>query len=82
MQMKEVRRLVKNHDLEELQAAAEAIENEQPPAIDVEGEDEGDKLTNVLGAIEIKEAVARGESEKDALRAFSSRVRDILNPNQ
>ena len=80
MIIKEVRRMVKTYDLDTLNKAVEAMENEQTPDIEVNGADEGDQLSNLLGAIEIKEAIANGESERDALRAFSSRVRDILNP--
>lgn len=72
--------MVKTYDLDTLNKAVEAMENEQTPDIEVNGADEGDQLSNLLGAIEIKEAIANGESERDALRAFSGRVRDILNP--
>jgi hypothetical protein len=67
-------------DLETLQKAEEALAEEITPTIEVDGEDEGEKLTHIFGAIWIKEQVASGEmTEKEALRAFIGKVRSSIS---
>ncbi len=69
-----------HHDLSELKKAEELLSEEQAPQIEIEGEDEGEKLTHVFGAIWIKEKVASGEmNEREALRAFTEKVRNSIN---
>lgn len=79
MQIPEIKRLAENHSIDEISAAIEAYENENTPAIEVKGEDDGDRLTNLLGAREVLENMeAEGTPLKDALRKFTRRVRDSL----
>ena len=66
-------------DLETLERAEAAIEEGETPEIKVGGVDEGDQLTNVFGAIWIKKEIEKGTEEKDALRAFTSKVRNSIN---
>jgi hypothetical protein len=79
MKLPVIRKIVKQYSLEELQAAEQDLLEEKPLNIEVEGEDEGEQLTHIIGAIEIKQNVANGMSDKDALRAFSKRVRDSIS---
>ncbi len=79
MQIPVIRKLLA-HDIETLQKAEEAVAEEQTPEIEVEGIDEGEKLTHLFGAIWIKEQVAAGEmDEKTALRAFTQKVRNSIS---
>lgn len=79
MKVAVVRKLLAQ-DIEVLREAEEALAEELVPQIEIEGEDEGEKLTHVFGAIWIKEQVERGEmTEKDALRAFMSKVRESIS---
>ena len=66
--------------IETLQKAEEDLAEERPLAIEVEGDDEGEKLTHIFGAIWIKEQVASGAmDEKSALRAFTQKVRNSIS---
>lgn len=77
MQLPAVRKLL-TYSHEELKAAETALMDGKPLPMEVEGHDEGEQLTHLLGAIWIKEQVAGGMDEKEALRAFASRVRDSI----
>ncbi len=79
MKLPVIRKIVKEYSLDELRTAEQALLNEEPMAIEVEGEDEGEQLTHIIGAIEILENIAGGMSDKDALRAFSQRVRNSIS---
>lgn len=75
-----VRKLAQNHDLETLQKAEEALLNEEAPSIEVEGEDEGDQITNINGAIYVLEQTQKnGTDIKDEVRNFTQRVRDSIS---
>jgi hypothetical protein len=79
MKLPVIRNLVKTHTLDALKAAEDAILNEQAPEITIEGDDEGEQLTHVIGAIEILQHIADGMDEKTALRTFSQRVRNSIS---
>lgn len=79
MKIAVIKKLAENFSLEELKAAEAAFYEEQEPAIEVEGEDEGEKLTHVLSAIAILEDMATGTEFKTALRNYSQRVRNSLS---
>jgi hypothetical protein len=74
-----IRGLAEDHSLEELHAAENAILEEEKPAFEVGGEDEGEQLTHLLGAIWIREQMADGMDFKAAFRAFAQRVRDSIS---
>lgn len=79
MKVPAIRKLLKV-DIELLRKAEEDLALEQTPEIEIEGADEGEKLTHVFGAIWIKEQMASGEmDEKTALRAFTQKVRSSIN---
>lgn len=79
MKIPAVKKLLKI-ELEELRKAEELLAEEQDPHILIDGEDEGEKLTHVFGAIWIKEKAASGEmTEKEALRAFTQKVRTSIS---
>lgn len=76
MKIPAIKKLVENSNLEELMAAEAAIVDEQQPAIEVEGEDEGEQLTHVLAAVWIlNEMEDNGTDFKSALRAYTQKVR-------
>lgn len=68
------------YSIKELDAAEEAILNEVKPAIQIEGDDEGEQLTHIMAAREI-----RTQMEKDgidlnrALRNYTLRVRNSIS---
>ena len=79
MKVPAIRKLLK-FDIEVLRRAEEDIAEEKSPEIEIEGADEGEKLTHVFGAIWIKEQVEKGEmNEREALRAFMEKVRESIS---
>ncbi|MBK6984515.1 MAG: hypothetical protein IPL10_10425 [Bacteroidetes bacterium] len=79
MQIPVIKKLVEQYSLAQLQSAEEAMMEEQKPAIDVEGKDEGECLTHVLASIYIKEKMEQGTAFNQALRDFSQRVRKSIS---
>jgi len=80
MKIPVIKKLAEGHTLEELQAAEEALYNEQAPSIEVKGDDEGEQLTHVLAAVFIKEHMVENGSElKEALRAYTLKVRNSIS---
>ena len=79
MRIPAIKALTEAYSLEELQAAEEALLNEEKPAIDLGPDEPGDQLTHVIGAISILKEVAQGEDPKKALRAFTQRVRNSIS---
>ncbi|MEJ8804334.1 DUF6952 family protein [Pontibacter sp. H249] len=76
MKIPAIKKLVENYDLQQLMAAEEAIVEEQPIAIEVEGDDEGEQLTHVLAAVWIlNEMNDNGTDFKTALRMYTQKVR-------
>lgn len=79
MQIPIIKKLVEQYSLVQLQSAEEAMLEEQKPAIDVDGKDEGECLTHVLASIYIKEKMEQGVAFNQALRDFSQRVRNSIS---
>ncbi|MDF9795946.1 hypothetical protein OKW21_001209 [Catalinimonas alkaloidigena] len=80
MKIAVVKKLVENQSLEDLISAEEALVEEQPLPIEVNGEDEGEKLTHILAAIFILERMKdEGVDFKSALREYTRRVRESIS---
>ncbi len=80
MKLPAIKYLVENYNLAELQLAEENILEEKPAGIEVEGDDEGEKLTHILGAIDVLERVRLENKDKStALREFFQRVRNSIS---
>lgn len=76
MKIPAIKKLVENFSLQDLMTAEAAIVDEQPLAIEVEGEDEGEQLTHVLAAVWIlNEMEDNGTEFKSALRMYTQKVR-------
>lgn len=79
MKVPVIRQLVKTHSLQDLQSAENDLLEERTPSIEIGGEDEGEQLTHVIGAIEILNNIKSGMKEGEALRAFTQRVRNSIS---
>ena len=80
MQIPIIKKLVEQYSVVQLQEAEAAMMEEQKPAIEVEGKDEGECLTHVLASIYIKHKMEKeGVSFNVALRDFSQRVRTSIS---
>lgn len=80
MKLPVIKQLVEIYSIEELQQAEQNLLNEEPINIEVEGDDEGEQLTHILGAIDVLERVKNENKDKStALREFFQRVRNSIN---
>lgn len=80
MKAASVRALAAEHDQATLEAAADALAEEQPLSFEVEGDDDGERLTHLMLATRVRERMeGQGEDLKTALRAVMSGVRDVLS---
>ncbi len=80
MKINAMKELVEAHNIAELNALTTQLENGEPLSHPVHGDDEGEQLTHLLGAVWIKEQMALNNSEfKTELRNFSSRVRESIS---
>jgi hypothetical protein len=80
MKLPSIKKLVESYSIPQLQAAEEAILEEKQPDIEIEGVDEGEKLTHIMAAVFIIEEMAqKGLDYPSALRAYSARVRTSIS---
>lgn len=80
MKIPEIKRLVESHNLDELRKAEDAIIDSVQEPIEVNGDDEGEKLTHVLAAIWIRnEMDDNGTDFRSALRKYTVRVRNSIS---
>ncbi|CAN5321007.1 hypothetical protein BH09BAC1_BH09BAC1_06330 [soil metagenome] len=80
MKLPVIKQLVESYTLEQLTAAEESLLNEQAPAIEIEGNDEGEQLTHALAAIAILQDVQdNGVDVRTAMRNYTQRVRSSIS---
>lgn len=80
MQIPVIKTLVEKYSLEQLQAAEEAIMEEQNPEIEIEGNDEGEQLTHVIAAIWVKNEMEKeGIPVGKAVRNYTVKVRNSIS---
>jgi hypothetical protein len=76
MKLPVIKKLAEQYDVATLKAAEEALLNEETPAIEVEGDDEGEQLTHVYAAIWCKDYMeATGTDFRTAQREYTKKVR-------
>ena len=77
MKLAVIKNLAETQSLETLKQLEELLLNGENLPIEVGGEDEGEQLTHILGAIDILERVKNeGIDVRTAIRGFSERVRN------
>lgn len=80
MQIPVIKHLVHHATLDELKAAENQLLEEQEPTLNVEGKDEGEKLTHVLAAIWILHHMQSHRVEfAQALRDYTVKVRTSIS---
>lgn len=80
MKLPIIKKLVDTYALEELQQAENNLLEGEKISIEVEGDDEGEKLTHILAAIDILYKVKHeNKDSKLALREFFERVRNSIS---
>ena len=80
MKINVIKKLAENESVENLQKAEEEIYNEQEPtSVQVEGEDLGEKLTHIIGAMWVIDEVKTNDTDiKQAVRAYAQKVRKSI----
>jgi len=80
MKIPVIKGLVEQYSVETLMQAESDIVEEMPLKIEVEGADEGEKLTHVIAAIWIiAEMKHQNLDFKEALRAYTTKVRSSIS---
>ena len=80
MHIPTIKKIVEQYSIEELQAAEAAILEEQTPAIDIPGEDEGEQLTHAIAAIWILNDMQENNRDaKSSLREYTKKVRKSID---
>jgi hypothetical protein len=80
MKVAEIKRLVETYDLAELEAAEAKLMEGESLGIEVKGDDEGEQLTHIMAAMEVlKDMKMNGIEAKEALRAYTKRVRESIS---
>jgi hypothetical protein len=79
MKIPSIKKLVDACNIQQLQAAEEAILEGLSPEIEVEGDDEGEQLTHIMAALFIREEMEKGADYLTALRTYSGRVRSSIS---
>lgn len=76
MKLPEIKRLVSEYSIEQLNEAENAILEEQKPGIHIAGDDEGEQLTHIMAAIWIlREMEEKHVPLATAIRNYSQKVR-------
>ncbi len=80
MKIPVIKKLVETCSLDALLRAEEDLVEERVPAIEIDGDDEGEKLTHIFAAIYIhKKMKDEGADFKTALRDYTRKVRTSIS---
>jgi hypothetical protein len=80
MKIPAIKILVEKYNAPELVAAENAIINGEDITIEVDGEDEGEKLTHIIAALWIQQSMKTQDLDfKDALREYTKKVRTSIS---
>ncbi|WP_420319058.1 DUF6952 family protein [Ekhidna sp.] len=80
MKIPVIKQLIEKYSKEELEAAEAAIAEEQKPAIEIPGDDEGEQLTHAYAAIQVIQSMEENNVDfKTALREYTGRVRNSIS---
>lgn len=80
MKLAVVKHLASNYEVEELEKAESDLTEEKDPQIEIEGEDEGEKLTHAMAAIWVKKAMQEEDIPlAKAVRNYTQKVRSSIS---
>jgi hypothetical protein len=77
-----VRKLVENHKLPAIQDAIVLFELDRSNPLNVEGTDDGEKLSHLLVGEFVLKKMGTGLSFNEAIREYSHRVRAMVKPKK
>lgn len=79
MKLPVIKQLSEAFSIDVLRKAEEDLLETGNAGIEVAGDDEGEQLTHILGAIWVLEQIEQGVPARDALRAFAQKVRTSVS---
>ena len=80
MKIPVIKKIVEENTIEQLVKAEIDLLDEKVPDIDIEGHDEGEKLTHIMAGIWIlNEMNDHGTDFKEALRLYTKKVRESIS---
>lgn len=79
MKIAEVKRLATSYTVEQIEAAVTAFETERKNDLQVDGENDGEKMSHLLAASFVRRQIDKGLDLNSAVREYSKRVRSILS---
>lgn len=80
MNVAAIKKLVEAYSIQQLNQAEDDLINERALSIEIDGEDEGEKLTHILAAVFCKQEMDKSAINiNQAVRLYSQRVRDSIN---
>lgn len=80
MKIPSIKKIAETYEILELEKAELALLEEQTPEIEIEGSDEGEQLTHIMAALEIKRQMVKdGVPFPKALRNYTQRVRNSIS---
>lgn len=81
MKVPVIKKLVENFSAEQLEEAEEALYAEEKMAIEVEGDDDGEKLTHLIAAQWVKNRLKDDDTIelRSALREYTQKVRNSIS---
>jgi len=80
MKISAIKYLVENRTIEDLMNAEEALLEEAQLPFDIEGDDDGEKLTHIFAALWILKKMKEDSLDfKLALREYTKKVRESIN---
>ena len=80
MKIPSIKKIAESYSVNDLRKAELALLEEQTPEIEIEGSDEGEQLTHIIAALEIKEQMEKdGVAFPKALRNYTQRVRNSIS---
>lgn len=80
MKIPSIKKIAETYSVDDLRKAETAMLEGETPKIPIEGDDEGEQLTHVIAAIEIKsQMVTESIPFPKALRNYTKRVRNSIS---
>lgn len=80
MNIQIIKKIVETYSIEQLNKAEDDLLNERALDIEIEGVDEGEKLTHILAAVFCKEEMLKSDINiNQAVRLYSQRVRSSID---
>jgi len=80
MKIPSIKKIAESYSLDDLRRAELALLEERNLDIEIEGSDEGEQLTHIIAAVEIKEQMEKdGVPFPKALRNYTQRVRNSIS---